>query len=811
MRAVRIALVAIALVIAGSQIRAQTPARAPASVSTSFDRAVEAAKANMLRDPAEAIRQADVARGAAAQIADRQQQELALATANWLTGEGNIRLGRPQQADTAISAALRTARRLAPRSELYGNILLSKGTLDRDRGDIAGALEAYQTAHRGFQGLNDARGQARALVQLADLYNDGKDFASALHYLELASTTYAADDSLRLVILNNRSLTLGELGRVQDALVQLRAARTLAQQINSPALLAQVWRNMARAELKIGRIAAAEAAIAKAGEIDPNAEEADRRALSSIAAQAAYQRGELQHAASLIDQSFAGLDVGRTSVSQRDAHQSAYEIYTAVGRTADALRHLQALKRIDDESTRLATSTGLALMGARFDFANQELRIARLQAAELQRNIAFERRQLHMQRLILIGSVVAIVVVLALLTVWLVTLGRSRNRIRSAHGHLAVTNTQLEKALAVKTEFLATTSHEIRTPLNGILGMTQVMLADNGLPPAQRERVEVMHGAGLTMRALVDDLLDVAKIEHGRLTLEQEPFDLAATIRDASRLWQEQAAAKGIGFAIDLADCPATVVGDAARIRQIVFNLLSNALKFTGSGRVDLIASRDGERVRVEVIDTGIGIPPDKLEEIFEAFRQADASTTRQFGGTGLGLAICRRLARAMGGDVTVESAVGRGTRFALTLPLEEIVVPPAPMLPQLLIVDRNPIRRAMWSNLCAAHAKAVFAGTATEAVARLAQGDIDRILIDDSAIRDEGAGPAVAAILAARPESVPVVLLWPGDDSLKRNEFPAESLIQVIVKPIAGAEVIGIMFDASSQNPATPLVTHAA
>lgn len=194
--------------------------------------------------------------------------------------------------------------------------------------------------------------------------------------------------------------------------------------------------------------------------------------------------------------------------------------------------------------------------------------------------------------------------------------------------------------------------------------MTQVMLADAALASEQRERVEVMHGAGMTMRALVDDLLDVAKIEHGQLTLENAPFDLARTIRDASRLFDGQADAKGIGFTIDLDDCPAMVMGDAARIRQIVFNLLSNALKFTSVGRVSLVARRQSQGVSITVADSGIGIPGHKLEEIFEAFRQADASTTRQFGGTGLGLAICRRLARAMGGDVTVSSEQG-GARFS--------------------------------------------------------------------------------------------------------------------------------------------------
>lgn len=807
MRAIRIALIAVALVFAAGEARSATQSVTPVAYAQSID----AAKTEMLRNPAAALRLAEAARGAARSIGHAQQRALALATADWLRGESAVRLGRANEAKGALAGALRTARALAPTSDLMANVLLSQGGLDRADGRISDALDAYQSAHRVFAHLNDGRGQAKALVQIADLYNDAKDFASALRYLEQASSTYRGDDSFRLAILNNRALTLTELSRTADALAQLHEALRLARRMNSPALQAVIGRNIARAQLSMGRVADAESMIAEVVRADPRPDVEDRRAMDSIAAHPVFQRGRSIEAARLIDRSFDGVDLKTTTVLQRDGHRSAYHIYSAVGRTADALRHLEALKRIDDDATRLATSTSLALMGARFDFANQELRIARMKAADLQRNIAFERAQLRTERLVLIGSVGAIIVVLALLGVWLVTLGRSRNRIRAAHGELAVTNDQLEKALAVKTEFLATTSHEIRTPLNGILGMTQIMLADTGLPGDVRERVEVMHGAGLTMRALVDDLLDVAKIENGRLTLETAPFDLSATIRDASRLFEDQAAARTIAFVRDLDDCPAMVIGDSARIRQIVFNLLSNALKFTTAGEVRLTARRMADGVAISVADSGIGIAPDKLEEIFEAFRQADTSTTRQFGGTGLGLAICRRLARAMGGDVTVESAPGRGSRFTLILPLVEMVETPRSVRPTVLIVDRNPIRRAMWTKLCADHGVIAFAGNAEEAIIRLGEGGVTKMLIDDSAIREDGIVPALRAITGAGGDSVRVHLLLAETESLDGNDFFRQGLINIIAKPIAGAEVISTMFDAPPQIAASPLVTQAA
>ncbi|MEJ8631622.1 tetratricopeptide repeat protein [Sphingomonas sp. I4] len=238
---------------------------------------------------------------------------------------------------------------LAPKSDLMANLLLSQGGLNRTDGKIAEALSSYQSAHRVFQQLNDTRGQAKALVQIADLYNDGKDFTSALRYLEQASSTYRGDDSFRLAILNNRSLTLAELDRPGEALVQLREAMRLAREIDSPALQAVIGRNIARAQLRMGRIADAEGTIAQVRRVDPRPGDEDTRALQSIAAQAAFQRGRKVQAAQLIDQSFKGVDLATTTVLQRDAHRSAYEIYSAVGRTDDALRHLQALKRIDDE------------------------------------------------------------------------------------------------------------------------------------------------------------------------------------------------------------------------------------------------------------------------------------------------------------------------------------------------------------------------------------------------------------------------------------------------------------------------------
>ncbi len=721
-----------------------------------------------------------------------------------------MRLGQLDLAKPAIDEAAELALAHAQRSKLQADIMLTQGGIAAAQLRVAEALVFYQQSHKIYRFLGDERGQAMALVIIAALYSDAKDYAGALRYLDQARQDYRVDDSLSMVILNNRAVTFGELGRYKDAEVQLRGALALARMLKSSGLQAQVYRNLARYQLRSANIPAATRSISLAARVLPNPDDTDRRSLLSVSAQAALQQGDVARAGQLIGESFAGVDLSRTTIVQREAHQTAFETYRALGESERALAHLVALKRLDDEATKLATTTSTALMGARFDFANQELRIATLKANDLQRKVLFERAQARTQRWILIGTVAATAIIIALLGIWLFTLQRSRNAIRAANDDLAETNAALGKALAAKTEFLATTSHEIRTPLNGILGMTEVMLTDRGLSADLRDRLGVVHGAGITMRALVDDILDVAKMETGRLTIEQAPYDLEATIRDASRLWEEQAAAKGLSFALALGECPRWVQGDAARVRQIVFNLLSNAMKFTQAGSVGLSGWCEGEMLHIRVRDTGIGIPPDKLEDIFESFRQADASTTRRFGGTGLGLAICRNLARAMGGDVAVASRLGEGTDFTLTLPLVRAAAPDAVEIPDervLLVVDRNPIQRAMWRSLFAAHGAVAFAASAEDAATRMAQGHVAAVLVDEASVRDEGAVEAIAAAARGGP---PVALLWPAPDPQQIAAWKAAGITQVIAKPVAGAAVVAALFGPSRHGEQV-LVSRAA
>jgi signal transduction histidine kinase/ActR/RegA family two-component response regulator len=227
-----------------------------------------------------------------------------------------------------------------------------------------------------------------------------------------------------------------------------------------------------------------------------------------------------------------------------------------------------------------------------------------------------------------------------------------------------------EAANTAKSQFLATMSHEIRTPLNGVLGMAQAMEADD-LGDVQRERLGVIRESGHSLLAILNDVLDISKIEAGKLDLEEADFDLGEIAEGARHAFAALAETKGVALILNLEPGAGGVYrGDATRVRQILYNLISNAVKFTERGAVTVTVQRRGGRVRFSVSDTGIGIAREDMARLFRKFEQADASTTRRFGGSGLGLAICRQLAELMGGDIRARSTAGAGTTFVAALPL---------------------------------------------------------------------------------------------------------------------------------------------
>ncbi|WP_396593855.1 ATP-binding protein [Brevundimonas sp. R86498] len=276
---------------------------------------------------------------------------------------------------------------------------------------------------------------------------------------------------------------------------------------------------------------------------------------------------------------------------------------------------------------------------------------------------------------------------------------------------LALARDAAEAANRAKSEFLANMSHEIRTPLNGVIGLTQA-LARTELAADQREMLELIQSSGQTLQVLLSDILDLARVESGRLELADEPFDLSRAVHDAAQLYATPAQDKGLQFFVEVDPAAAVWVrGDVVRLKQILTNLVSNAVKFTAAGFVSLTASVGTDPtgqalLRFTVEDTGVGFDGAAKARLFTRFEQADGTITRRFGGTGLGLAICRQLAALMHGDLDCESEPGGGSAFILTLPLvpaeapapaesaAEISMDPAAPRLKILVADDHPTNR---------------------------------------------------------------------------------------------------------------------
>jgi signal transduction histidine kinase/DNA-binding NarL/FixJ family response regulator len=303
-----------------------------------------------------------------------------------------------------------------------------------------------------------------------------------------------------------------------------------------------------------------------------------------------------------------------------------------------------------------------------------------------------------------------------------------------------------EAATRAKSQFLAVMSHEIRTPMNGVLGMAHLLL-DTPLSDSQRRQVEVLRDSGQALLAILNDILDFSKMEAGRLELVADDFDLARVVGSVQALMMPRAREKGLILHADVApDVPTALRGDAGRVRQVLLNLVGNAIKFTEAGevRVDImLAGPPTERVplRIAVSDTGIGIAPEAQTQLFREFTQVDTSPTRRFGGTGLGLAICRRIVQAMGGQIGVESEPGAGAIFMVAVELEraqaplpvESETPAAAVAPlRILLAEDHPVNRQVALGLLARHGHKVdVVADGAAAVEAARGGGYDVILMD--------------------------------------------------------------------------------
>lgn len=360
---------------------------------------------------------------------------------------------------------------------------------------------------------------------------------------------------------------------------------------------------------------------------------------------------------------------------------------------------------------------------------------------------------------------------------------------KQAEIELVEANVRVMQAARAKEAFLATMSHEIRTPLNGVLGMTN-LLAETDLNDEQRDHLRLIHASGDTLLRLIDDVLDFSKIESGHMTLESVPVEVVMVAEEAIELVADKARAKDLALLFDMDEnVPFYILGDATRLRQILLNLLANAIKFTAAGEIKLLMTArkiDGDKMILEgrIRDTGIGIPADRVDKLFQPFTQVDASTTRKYGGTGLGLAICKRLTKSMGGDIRVVSREGMGSEFIFTILTAAAEGPMKPYMQRnvaafagkrALIVDRDASRCAIQLSRNAGWGLESVAVAPADAATAFRRGPRYDILLTDMVLPS----PEALALHAALQE-----------DDAARNAQGSPPVVSVLRSTVSRAEL---------------------
>ena len=666
-------------------------------------------------------------------------------------------------------------------------------------GEHANALEAM---HRALDIFNKEESDRVLLVysSMGNVYMSLKNYELMLtfghQYLASAQRFNSKQDEG--IAYFYQGYAQRALGKYQDAKVSLLLAESLLKEVGYP-FIGIVYGAMSELHIAEGNLNEALKRLNQASEADRQVGFRYSEGSHLIHLAMIYtQRGELDLA---INELEAGLNkdiIKNDKVLLLDVLEQLITLHEEKGNLAAALQYAKQYKEAYKESFNEQQSRLLALNRVRLAISEKEETIKLLEKDNLlkeQRNLIQKKKNTY--QLYFIGVVIlSLILVLGL---WL--------RTRHQRKKLDSLTQDLQKATQAKSDFLARMSHEIRTPLNAIIGLTKLSQRAAEDKEQQTNLIQI-EGASHTLLSVINDILDFSKIEAGKLDIESTPFNLDSLVNQTIRLHQARAEEKHIELIQHISrDVPLNLIGDPLRIQQILSNLVSNAIKFTEDGlvSVSIRCAQNGDNIQLEfeIKDTGIGLTTKQKAQLFQPFNQGDESISRRYGGTGLGLAICKQLASLMGGEIWVESQIGKGASFHFTVlvnadPSNQIVSPSNQLaaLKVLIADDISASRDAISEALSICNIKADIAAGGKEAVAKIRAATNDNapydILILDWNMPDID-GLEVAAIMnqevALKPPKV--IMLYAFESPNMRQQAKQLGISTFIKKPFSTSELV--------------------
>jgi signal transduction histidine kinase len=692
----RVVLLCVVVLILASHSSAALGGESHQQAWDEFERLVARADAAMMAHPGVALSLAQHAASIAEQHKGTPQYREAVAAAFCLEAEALNRTNRNAEARRMVTKASEFAAGRSRLKKLDGDLALSRAAIADSAGDFALALKNYQQAHAIFVRLGIRRSQAIALLDLGGLYDKARDFNREIRYYNEAAEAYAGDPAIALATANNLGFAFQQTGRYARAIPRFEQALAIASSLKSPTLQASILDSLATSYARIQRFSEAERAANRSLMLESGKDQDGEVRFSwGAKAEIEYRRGDLRAAAADLQRAFRNVDLKITTPTFRDMHEIAYMVYRTKGDLPLAMAHLEAFKRLDDQGRSLAASTNLALLGAQFDFTRQDLEIEHLKSAGLERDIKLHKSQAEIQ-LIVFSSIIAAVILLLVWFAWRhAILKRHRNDIAQRNVKLVKTlaerdteierRTEVESQLRVamqaaqqaslaKSGFLANMSHELRTPLNAIIGFSELMLGGRVKPQKSQEYASDIAEGGRHLLAVLNNVLDMARIESGKVELADRVVRLGDVVDHALSVLGGRNAYAGKELRVS-GDGDVLVRGDEVKLRQVLINLVSNATKFTDEGCfIGVRIERTVDGVDMVVQDDGEGIPADKLPVVMEPFAQVESVYVRSRGGAGLGLPIVKSLVELHGGRFTIESEYGQGTIARVHLPRERVV-----------------------------------------------------------------------------------------------------------------------------------------